>query len=449
MNTLFKKFALHLLFGLIIIGFTACSSSETGGPTMDDTPEETLNDAPNVLLIIADDMGLDATSGYNLDNENKPNTPNLDALMTNGIRYTNVWSNPLCTPTRGGMITGKYGFRTGVTLVGDILSASETTLQEHVRQSSDYETAVIGKWHLAGRNNESHPNDVGVGHYAGSIPGAVSSYLNWELTLNGVTTPETSYVTSKYTDLAIDWINQQDNPWFLWLAHNAPHDPYDYPPDSLYNAANLPTVDADFTEEHRKYFAMIEAMDMEIGRLLNNMSEATRNNTIIIFVGDNGTGGSVSQVYNSRRTKGSVFQGGVNVPMLVSGKGVTRQNVTDESLISTVDVFATITEIITEQPSDIYDSVSFASSFTATNMNTRDIVFTEIENGDGTYNRAIRNATHKYISLENGTEEYLYNLTTNPFEAPNLLNPNQAPISNENQAELDVLKTKLNEILEI
>ncbi len=437
-----------IFFFLLCFVLFTCSKSENPTTDNDNQGEIETPLSPNVLLIIADDMGLDATSGYNLDNENKPNTPNIDALMANGIRYTNVWSSPLCTPTRAGMITGKYGFKTGITQVGDVLSTSEITLQQHIRQSSNYQTAIIGKWHLAGRNNDSHPNEVGVGHYAGSIPGAVNSYTNWDLTTNGTTTSETSYVTSKYTDLAIDWINQQSNPWFLWLAHNAPHDPYDYPPDSLYNAANLPQADGDFTEEHRKFLAMIEAMDMEIGRLLDNMSETTRDNTLVIFVGDNGTGGSVSQVYNNRRAKGTVFQGGVNVPMIVSGASVTKLNAIDESLISTTDIFATITEIITETPSDINNSVSFVSSFTGSNTNPRTFVFTEIENDDGTYDRAIRNATHKYISLENSTEEYLYDLSMNAFEAPNLLNPNQAPISNENNDELNILKTELTEILE-
>ncbi|GAB1856981.1 arylsulfatase [Flavobacteriaceae bacterium MHTCC 0001] len=429
----------------------SCSSNDNEISTdQDASKDDTNNSTPNILLIIADDMGIDATSGYVLGNEKKPNTPNIEALMQNGIKYTNVWSAPLCTPTRGGMITGKYGFRTGVTMVGDALDTSETTLQEHIRQSSNYETAVIGKWHLGSRNDEMHPNNAGVGYYAGYLSGAVTSYTNWNLTINGVTTTETSYVTSKYTDLAIDWIKAQDDkPWFLWLAHNAPHDPYEYPPESLYETNGLPPVDADFTEDHRKFFAMIEAMDKEIGRLLDSMDEITRNNTTIIFVGDNGTGGSVSQVYNSRRAKGSVFQGGVNVPMVISGKGVSRQNATDHSLISTVDLYATITEIINETPpSDSNDSVSFASTFNGNNTNARSFVFTEIENNDGTFNRAIRNATHKYISVEDDKEEYLYNLSSNPLENPNLLSSNQAPLSTDNENELNTLLAEKDRILQ-
>lgn len=438
---------IFLYFSLIVFTITsACSKDTINSDIQENETPGLSNTSPNILLIIADDMGLDATYGYNLNNEKKPNTPNLNKLMTEGIKYTNVWSNPTCTPTRGTIITGKYGFKTGVSKVGDLLNTNETSLQKKIKQATSYKTAVIGKWHLGIGGGDTHPNEIGVEHYAGSLSGSLKSYNNWDLTVNGITKTETSYATTKYTDLAIDWIQEQQQPWFLWLAHNAPHSPYEYPPENLYNASNLPTADTTFTEEHRKFFAMIEAMDNEIGRLLNSMDDETRNNTVIIFVGDNGTGGAVSQIYNNRRVKGSLFQGGINVPMIVSGKNI-KQNAIDNSLIGTVDLFATITELATENNSDIHDSVSFFSTFNGNNTNERDYVFSELQKDDGSYERTIRNSTHKYILTDNGTTEYLYNLSENPLENPNLLSTNQAPISSEDNEQLDKLKAELNKII--
>ena len=129
--------------------FLSCSSDpET---TISTIPiEESEQSRPNIMLIIADDMGLDACPGFNFGTI-KPNMPNLQSLINTGVRFNNLWSNPTCTPTRSTILTGKYGFRTGVTLVGDELSTSETSLQKYLDNNtgSTYNHAVIGKWHLS------------------------------------------------------------------------------------------------------------------------------------------------------------------------------------------------------------------------------------------------------------------------------------------------------------
>jgi len=161
---------------------------------------------PSIVLIIADDMGLDATPGYNIGNI-KPNMPNLQNMINSGIRFNNLWSNPVCTPTRGTILTGKYGFRTNVLKVGDAMSTTETSLQKHLdNTNSDYNHAVIGKWHLS--TDSSHPTNLGVGYYAGLLNGGVQSYTNWNLTENGVASNSNEYTTTKFTDLAIEWVGQ-------------------------------------------------------------------------------------------------------------------------------------------------------------------------------------------------------------------------------------------------
>jgi|TARA_B110000114_G_C15095297_1_gene400996 arylsulfatase A-like enzyme len=271
---------------------------------------------------------------------------------------------------------------------------------------------------------------MGIDYFAGLLSGGVQSYTNWNLNENGVTTTSTAYTTTKFTDLAIDWVSAQSQPWFLWLAYNAPHTPFHLPPTNLHSQGNLPTDDASIEANPLPYYhAMIEAMDSEVGRLLNSMTQEERDNTLIVFVGDNGTPSEVVQVYSSNRAKGSIYQGGVNVPMVISGKNVTRINETEDALISTTDLFATIADVAGAGSSDTGDSHSFVGLLSSGNAIGRDFVYTEKYNAQtqGT-DYTIRNATHKYIYFNSGAEA-LYNLDENPFESPNLLNENQIPLS--------------------
>ncbi len=169
--------------------------------------------------------------------------PNLQSLIDNGIRFTNLWSNPTCTPTRSSIITGKYGFRVDVTKVGDVLSTSELSLQKYLRDNAAYSDAVIGKWHIA--NSVNHPTNMGVSYYAGLLSGAVSSYDDWKFTTGGERATSTEYITTKFTDLSIEWLNKQTNPWFLWLAYTAPHTPFHLPPSHLHTQVHLSSNQAD------------------------------------------------------------------------------------------------------------------------------------------------------------------------------------------------------------
>ncbi len=411
------------LLSFVIVLFFSCKKEADSSSTIDCGGLTATK--PNILLIIADDMGLDATPGYNIGTV-KPTVPNIQNMINTGVRYNNFWSYPTCTPTRSSILTGKYGFRTNVLKVDDPLSTSETSLQSYI--GSSYSTAVIGKWHLS--RTASHPTDIGVGYYAGLLTGAAGSYNNWNLTENGTTSTSTEYITSKITDLAIDWKAAQTKPWFLWLAYTAPHSPFHLPADSLHSQGMLPSDAASIAANPLPYYmAMIEAMDHEIGRLLNSMSQAEKDNTIIIFIGDNGSPNQVVQKYNSRKAKGTVYKGGINVPMVVSGYGVSRFNQTDDAFTGTVDLFATIADIAGTGTTEINDSKSFRRTFTETSYITKSYLYSEVGNTTNTNtDYTIRNATHKYIMFNDGSEE-LYDLSANPFENPNLMSPMRLPLS--------------------
>ncbi|TMM53710.1 sulfatase [Maribacter algarum] len=439
-----KIFKLLLLFFVFL--FFSCSTDKELDEVIDaieedvveETMEESTNENPNILLIIADDMGLDASPGYALGSI-KPNMPNLQNMISSGLIFNNVWSYPTCTPTRASIITGKYGFRTNVMKVDDELSTTETSIQKYLDENTNeaYSHAVIGKWHLS--RDVNHATNMGVGKYAGFLSGGVQDYSNWTLVEDGNSTNSTEYTTTKFTDLAIDWVDDQTKPWFLWLAYNAPHTPFHVPPSDLHSQGSLPTDDASISNNPTPYYmAALEAVDTEMGRLLASLSVEERENTIIIFVGDNGTPGQVVQEYNSQRAKGKVYQGGVNAPMIISGADVTRQNETEDALINTTDLFATIADLAGSGTTEIHDSRSFKGLLSTTNTSFREFVYTEVGNDLGTSDYTIRNATHKYIKFADGSEA-LYNLIENPLEQPNLLNTNQLPLSEENSAELDKL----------
>lgn len=246
----------NLLYSLLIlILFFGCSPDDNSNNDADPTA----SGDTNILLIIADDLGLDALNGYS-EGSIKPNTPNLDDLAASGLVFNNFWTNSVCSPTRSTILTGKYGFSTGVRSQGDEISSSETSLQSYINQSNEYATAIVGKWHLSGNRFSLNPEDMGIDYYAGLYSGAVSDYYNWNLTEDGVVTTQTEYATTKFTDLAIDWVAAQTKPCFLWLAYNAPHTPFHAPPAAMHSQGALATDQASINADPMPYYmASIEA----------------------------------------------------------------------------------------------------------------------------------------------------------------------------------------------
>tara|TARA_R110001583_G_C5652161_1_gene408837 strand:- start:593 stop:1939 length:1347 start_codon:yes stop_codon:yes gene_type:complete len=442
-----KKVEYFILLIISIVLFSCSKKSDAFiNPVLEnESNSEVENKKPNILLVIADDMGLDATPGYNIGHE-KPSMPTLESMMNNGVKFTNVWSNPTCTPSRATLLTGKYGFRTNVVKVDDVLSTSETSIQKYINQNLDYEysNAVIGKWHLSKDNN--HPNLMGIDYYAGSLTGSLKDYNSWSLNINGETSTSTAYNTTKYTDLAINWVKDQTKPWFLWLAYSAPHEPFHLPPTYLHLQGDLPTDEASINANPLPYYlAMLEAMDTEFGRLLDSMSSEEKENTVIIFIGDNGTPNEVAQEYNSRRVKGSLYQGGINIPMVISGKNITRLNDTEDALVNVTDLFATIANIAGVNVSTINDSYSFNELLSTLAEGKRAYIYSEIEGNSSLLSKTIRNKTHKYMLFEDGSES-LFNLNEEPLETKDLLRANNLPLSESDRKIKDELANKLVEI---
>lgn len=434
-NTPMKNTLSFITLLFLIIIFAGCNeNSQTN--IIDNTPanekvtqqNEQINintnkpSSLNILLIIADDMGLDASPWYSEYKGQKPHTPTLDALAEKGLVFDNVWANPLCSPTRSTILTGKYGVHTGVlgalSKKDEGVSTSEHSLQKLITEKAPtpYDQAVIGKWHLATDKNggDDNPKLMGVPHYSGYISGAMKDYYRWKKVTNGVSSTSTTYATTDFTNDAISWVNEDNSkPWFLWLAYTAPHTPFHMPPEDLLSDETKNGLSGDDIEENPLpyYLAAIEAMDTEIARFLEKLPQEQRGNTVIIFIGDNGTPGQVTQApFQKRESKGSISRGGIHVPMLVSGAGVNPGRI--EDFINSSDLYTTIAELTGISLPQYGNSISFAPLlFGEKRQKTRDYLYAEVAspNKDGEPSHkngwTVRANGYQYISLDNETEK--------------------------------------------
>ncbi len=385
----------------------------------------------NILLIIADDYGADSSSLYNSTNTGAqlPPTPNIASLVTNGVVFSRAISYPVCSPTRSCILTGQYGFRTGIGDVidnGPSLTAGIWTLPRSFTNGAPaYSFAQFGKWHL-NLNPNSPKNVGGWTNFAGSLAGAIANYTNWNKTINGTSTPgNTNYATTDLVNDATNWIAARGtNAWFVWAAFNAPHTPLHSPPQNLCPSYPLNTL----TNSVRQFDAMIEALDTEIGRLL---AVVNRTNTHIIFLGDNGSINSVIQPpYSAARSKNTLYEGGTHVPLIISSPLVMRPNRTNATPANMVDVFATILEMAgtaaaaTVPAATKVDGQSLVPVLTGTNVLSRYGYSEQFgTNGITAANagRALQNVQFKLISFTSGANEF-YDLLADPYEATNLLN---------------------------
>lgn len=416
-------------------------------------PGGSLAASPNILLIIADDYGIDSCSLYNTNPAaSLPPTTNLAALARSGILFRNAYANPVCSPTRACLLTGRHGFRSGI---GDVvmgagsavLTASEFTLPEAfaANPSLGFKLAHFGKWHLA--NAPGSPNTIGGWpHYAGNVAGALASYTNWTKTVNGVsTTSYTNYATTDIVNDAISWIQAQGSqPWFAWVAFNAPHTPFHKPPTNLCpHYVNLSGTQQNVNSNPRPYFeAMVEAMDLELGRLL---SAVDRTNTHIIFLGDNGTPGQVIQPpYSSTRAKDTLYEGGIHVPFIMAGPAVVQPGRTNNTPVHAVDLFSTILDlagISNAVPTNILLDSKSLLPLLQTDATQLRYAYSEKfgATSSAADARALRNIDYKLIHWADGREEF-YCLATDPYELTNLLT---GPLTAAAQANYYNLQMKL------
>ena len=426
-HTMARTISILLMICILIL---SCGKQEVSEKeVISETPP------PNILFVIADDMGKDATPNYSEGSE-KPQMPTLEMLASSGITFDNMWAYPVCSPTRASIITGKLGYHNGVLEVEQDISLSEETLHDFIKTQSNgtYDTALIGKWHLS--NNITDPNTMGIDHFSGVLGGSVSSYTNWKEVINGIRVDNTTYTTTAFSNRAIEWIGSREKPWFLWLAYNAPHTPFHLAPTNLHQQGSLPSDDVSIeTNPLPYYFSAIEALDKELGRVIAAIPNGL-DNTIVIFLGDNGTPSQVIQTpYRPRRAKGSIYQGGINVPMVIAGAGVSRKGVREAALIQSTDLFTTIAQMAGGEITAKHNSRSFYSLIGNANTTIRTHAYAE-KSLNGVVSYAVRDNQYKLIVKADGTE-LLYDLNSDAYEQNNLLNnPTQ---------EIEIIKSNLSE----
>lgn len=403
----------------------------------------------NILLIIADDYGIDATQYYPSTDRRTttppaPPTPNLRNLARQGLLFRNAWSQPSCSPTRATIITGRYGFRTGIgkpvphdlSAPAPVLAASELTLPEAFRARPElgYYLAHIGKWHL-GRGADD-PNRQGWPIFKGPHPdlAKLEDFYRWTKVVNGVAGISTVYATTDQvndTIAAIGEARAAGRPFFITLALSAPHSPYQKPPNDLHSRDSLPAGATSQSMRRPYYEAMIEAMDTELGRLLGRVDLAT---TTVIFLGDNGTPNEViAKPYAADHAKLRVYEQGIRVPLIVAGAGVASPNRLVSALVNTVDLYPTILRLAGIDPATVLpagrriDGVSLLPLITTTSAaavrpwayaDKFDLAFNE------KWERAIRDGRYKLIERAAGLPwpvREFFDLQADPLEKNNLL----------------------------
>lgn len=309
---------------------------------------------PNIIVIVADDLGY-ADVGF--QGAKDIETPHLDSLAKSGVRFTNGYSShPFCSPMRAGFITGRYqqrfGYETNVPydphnpFIG--LAKDQITIADRL-QKAGLRTAAIGKWHL-GASSIHHPLARGFHFHFGFLGGG-HDYFEVDLThpmtegyreplqRNGQPEGLSGYLTDVLTEEAVGFVKRnQRNPFFLYLAYNAPHTPLQAPEFWLEKYSSIED------EKRRTYAAMISTLDAGVGRLTETLDTiGLRSKTVIFFVSDNGGPEHANASDNGplRGQKGDVYEGGIRVPFLMSWPGVIEGGRTNDFPVNTIDVACT------------------------------------------------------------------------------------------------------------
>jgi arylsulfatase A-like enzyme len=385
----------------------------------------------------------------------------IDGLAQQGILFRNAYTDPTCSPSRAEILTGRYGFRT---LLGQpiteylpeySLQQAEVTVAEALHNAcSPVSISAIGKWHLGSVSNGGplHPNEQGFDWFEGTLGNlflATETYFLHTKVTNGTQATSTTYATTEQVDDAIARMQAMPEPWFLYLAFNAPHQPFHAPPQNLHTYHLYGDPNATPAEHYR---AAIQAMDTEIGRLLASMSPGQRERTTIMFVGDNGTPNeAITPPFDAGKGKGTLYEGGVNVPLIVSGRGVRQPGRESAAMVNSVDLFPTVIELLGEKvaaavgddrPIDGVSMIPYLRDPAQTDL--RSWVFAEkfAPNGPGPYSavgRMARDQRWKLIQRA-GQLELFFDMEGVNLERESLL---PGPLTPEQYAAYARLKTVL------
>jgi arylsulfatase A-like enzyme len=332
----------------------AAALAPVSAPAADDKPQK-----PNIVTIISDDQGWKDVGYHGSDIR----TPNIDALAAGGARLEQFYAQPMCSPTRAALMTGRYPFRYGLQIAIPSahtygLPTDEWLLPQALKEAG-YETVLIGKWHLGHADRKYWPLERGFDHHYGPLLGEIDYFtheqhgvLDWFR--DGKPLREPGYSTTLLGDAAVKLIETHDPdvPLFLDLAFNAPHAPFQAPKADLDRYMDI----AD--PSRRAYAAQISAMDDEIGRVVKALDERKmRDNTLIVFQSDNG--GTRNPMFSGevdtstikslppdngpfREGKGTVYEGGTRVVAIANWPGHIKPETVVKEMIHEVDLYPTI-----------------------------------------------------------------------------------------------------------
>ena len=311
---------------------------------------------PNILMILVDDLGYGDLSSYGAKDMQ---TPNIDQLIVAGMRFDNFYANcPVCSPTRAALLTGRYPDLVGVPGVVRThlrnnwgYMAPQVVLLPKLLKPAGYHTAIVGKWHL-GLESPNTPNERGFDHFHGFLGDMMDDYykhrrhgINY-MRLNEKEIDPKEHATDLFTDWAIDYIRSRSGarqPFFLYLAYNAPHTPIQPPTDWL---QRIKDRQPGIGDKRAKLVALIEHMDDGVGKVLAALKQAgLSNNTLVIFTSDNG--GQLAVGANNgplRAGKQDMYEGGIRVPMCAVWPARIKPGSRSNRVALTMDLFPTICE---------------------------------------------------------------------------------------------------------
>jgi N-acetylgalactosamine-6-sulfatase len=392
---------------------------------------------PNIVLILADDLGSADLGCYG---SKDLKTPSIDSLARDGVRFTNAYCNaPECTPSRCALLTGRYQQRVGglecAIGLGNVgrydeaiwlagrgelgLPETETTLAK-ILKGRGYQTALFGKWHL-GYLDKFSPNRHGFDEFWGILGGGADYFKATEqdgamvLRHNGKEAKLEGYLTDEIGKRAAAWIANRDRrkPFFLYVPFNAPHAPFQTRDD----AGKSPVQWGG--SNRQAYLRMIETMDERIGEILRAIDDAReRENTIVLFLSDNGAPASGSNA-PYRGSKSSVWEGGIRMPLLIRWPGHLRAGSNCAQVTLMMDVTATLAAVVGGQPAKgrPFDGKNLLAQWKGAAAVPR-TVFWRYKRAENR-RKAARDGDWKLVS-ENGKES-LYDLRTDPGERTDLL----------------------------
>lgn len=407
------------------------------------TPTTNAQTQPNIVVILADDLGYGDLSSYGARDLK---SPHIDQLVARGVRMDSFYANcTVCSPTRASLLTGRFPELVGVPGVIRTHSANSwgyldpgaVTLPQTLKKAG-YQTALVGKWHL-GLDAASHPNRRGFDFVHGFLGDMMDDYYNHRrhgqnyMRKNGETIDPEGHATDLFTDWSCDYIRNaapKESPYFLYLAYNAPHTPIQPPKEWLEKVRQRqPQMDM----RRAKLVALIEHMDDGIGKVVRCIQESGEaENTLIIFTSDNGGQLSVGANNGAHRDgKQSVYEGGLIVPFcavwpkqIKSGSSVAGRGIT-------MDIFPSVCEAAGAKFNHPIDGVSLLSRWTKTTetpVPERDLYYHRREGGDrygGLTINAVRRGPWKLLQNSPFAPLELYNLDADPLEKDELSKKNR------------------------